>query len=66
MPERVLEREIYQREKKGTAEQIAKGLLKFELIWENQVGIAQEVGICRDNLFIDIEMTLISHDGVED
>ena len=42
------------------------GLLSFELVWENQVGVSQHVSVGWDYVFVDVKFSLVAHDGIKD
>ena len=41
------------------------GLLSFELVWENQVGVSQHISVNWDYVFVDVEFSLVAHDRIK-
>ena len=42
------------------------GLLGFELIGQDEVGVAEEVLVDWDDVRGDVDLAIVTHDGVED
>ena len=43
----------------------SRDILGFELVGQDEIGILQQVLVCRDYFFADIDLALVTHDRVE-
>lgn len=45
---------------------MSKNILGLELIRQDQIGMADQAPVHRDDVLCHVEVTIITHDGVED